>query len=112
MSNEIVDFSNSTWQEIPEQDNPAMRCNMIKDAGNFGALVNDECIMIFKGIKEAYRITNGGFVVARVPKEGDIIKLGVFWTLENAEKFAEIAAQQEYPELFEGTLDALNKIVI
>ena len=113
MSNlEIVKFLDSTWQEIPEQDNPAMQCNMIKDPDNFGALINQECIMINKGNREAYHITNGGFIVSRVPKNGDIIKLGVFWKVENAELFAEIVAQNDSPELFEGTLGALNKLKI
>ena len=107
---EIVKFLNNTWQEIPEQDNPAMRCNMIKDTDNFGALINDECIMIFKGTRDAYRIINGGFIVARVPKEGDIIKLGVFWKVKSAELFADIMAQDERPELFEGTHNALNTL--
>lgn len=109
---EIIKFLNSTWQEIPEQDNPAMQCNMIKDADNFGASIHPECIMIFKGLREAYQIRDGGFVVARVPKEGDIIRLGVFWSAENAELFAEIAAQREAPELFEGTLSALDRVSV
>lgn len=91
---EIVKFLDSTWQEIPEQDNPAMSCNMIADKDNFGALINQECIMILKGSRDSYKITNGGFVVVRVPKNGDIIKLGVFWRVENAELFAEIAASR------------------
>lgn len=85
---EIVKFLDKTWQEIPEQDNPAMQCNMIKDMDNFGALIHPECIMIFKGSRENYQITNGGFVVANVPKNGDIIKLGVFWNANIAELFA------------------------
>jgi hypothetical protein len=109
---DIVKFLDSKWQEIPEQDNPAMRCNMIEDPENFGALINQECIMICKGSRDSYKITDGGFVVIRVPKNGDIIKLGVFWRPENAELFAEIAAEEEAPELFEGTLDALNKLKI
>jgi hypothetical protein len=28
---DIVKFLDQTWQEIPELDNPAMRCNMIKE---------------------------------------------------------------------------------
>ena len=95
---DIVKFLDNTWQEIPEQDNPAMN--------------NDECIMIFKGTRDAYRISHGGFVVVRVPKEGDIIKLGVFWKIENAEIFADIMAEHGSPELFEGTHDALNKLSI
>ena len=84
---EIVKFLEQTWQEIPDQDNPAMACNMIKDMNNFGALIHPECIMIFKGNYPL--ISDGGFVVASVPKEGDIIKLGVFWNSNVAELFAE-----------------------
>jgi hypothetical protein len=89
---EVVIFSNQKWQEIPEQDNPAMACNRVKDVDNFGALVSVECVMIFKGCRDAYTITGGGFVVASVPKEGDISKRGVFWALEDAERFAEMIA--------------------
>ena len=85
---EIVKFLDKTWQEIPEQDNPAMRCNMIKDPDDFGNLINSECIMIFKGTRDAFQVTGGGFVVSRVPRNGDIIQLGVFWTAPMAELFA------------------------
>lgn len=109
---EIVKFLDKTWQEIPEQDNPAMQCNMIKDPDNFGALIHPEFIMICKGTRDSYKITNGGFIVLRSPKNGDIIKLGVFWRRENAELFAEIVANDINSELFEGTLDALDKLKI
>jgi|GEM_PF-6002664 len=88
----IVRFLDKMWREIPELDNPAMSCNRIRDASNLGELVHPECIMIFKGRREAYQITNGGFVVARVPKRGDIIRLGVFWTPEMADLFADSAS--------------------
>ena len=42
--------------------------------------------MMFKGRYE--KITDGGIVVARVPLEGDIIMLGVFWRPEAANFFA------------------------
>ncbi len=90
----IIKFLDKTWQEIPKLDNPALRCNMVKDMSNFGALIHPECIMIFKGGQGIYRITNGGFVVARVPRHGDIIKLGVFWCADNAELFAEAILSQ------------------
>tara|TARA_R110000851_G_scaffold266237_1_gene418738 strand:- start:253 stop:588 length:336 start_codon:yes stop_codon:yes gene_type:complete len=104
-----VMFLDSTWQEIPELDNPAMRCNMIKDSNNFGALIHPECIMIFKGDRSAYRITDGGFVVAQVPKEGDIIKLGVFWSSKNAELFADTFSDTGSDELSNGTKPSLEK---
>jgi hypothetical protein len=89
---DIVKFLDKTWQEIPKQDNPAMRCNMVKDRGNFGALTHPECIMIFKGkyqgCAKRQGVSDGGFVVAMVPKEGDIINLGVFWRAELAELLA------------------------
>lgn len=83
---EIVQFD-KTWQEIPEQDNPAMDYS----AGVTGHKHrHSESIMIFRG---AYpRITDGGIVVAHVPIEGDITKKGVFWTLENAQLFAKSLA--------------------
>ena len=75
---EITIFENQTWQEIPEQENPAMfYVNRSRP---------EECVMIFKGRYD--RITAGGFVVALVPIEGDIIKQGVFWRLETAVLFA------------------------
>lgn len=109
---DIVRFLDNTWQEIPEQDNPAMQCNMIKDSGNFDALIHPECIMIFKGDRDAYRITDGGFVVARVPKEGEIIQLGVFWNSTSADIFADLIANTEVPELFAGTNEALEKLSV
>ena len=82
---EIVTFD-KTWQEIPEQDNPAM--DYIGEVGNKHRA--EESIMIFRG---AYpRVTDGGIVVAHVPIEGDITKKGVFWTLENAQLFAKALA--------------------
>lgn len=71
----VVKFLNQTWQEIPEQDNPAM------------SYPREECIMIFKG--KYPKISDGGFVVAKVPNGGDITKLGVFWRPDTAEIFAE-----------------------
>ena len=112
MNMKIIKFLDKTWSEIPELENPAMHCNMIKDVDNFGALIHPECIMINKGNKEAYHITDGGFIVSRVPKEGDVIKLGVFWRVESAELFADLIASSEYQELFDGTNEALNKLTI
>ena len=79
---EIIKFEDQTWQDIPDQDNPAMHKQMFDD----GFRRPEECIMIFRG--EYSRITNGGFVVAHVPLEGDIIKQGVFWSIIKAELFA------------------------
>lgn len=76
---EIVKFLDKTWQEIPEQDNPAMPYEGKKD----------ECLMIFKGRYD--RIADGGYVVAFVSPEmdTDITKLGVFWSANIAELFAD-----------------------
>ena len=79
---EIVKFLDKTWQEIPEQDNPCMGHIRAGD----GSLINQECIIIFKG--KYPLITNGGFVVAVNPLHGDIISKGVFWRSESAEIFA------------------------
>ena len=79
---EIVKFLNQTWQEIPDQDNPAMNYFETKDG-----VVKQECILIFKG--KYAGISKGGYVVAVNPKKGDITKKGVFWNIENAELFAE-----------------------
>ncbi len=85
---EIVKFLDKTWQEIPEQDNPAMRHVKTNEG-----LINQECIMIFKG--KYPLISDGGFVVAVNPLHGDIIKKGVFWTVESAEFFASALALQQ-----------------
>jgi len=82
---EIVKFLDQIWQEIPYQDNPAMGHLKTKDG-----LINQECIMIFKG--KYPLISDGGFVVAVNPLHGDIIKKGVFWTAESAEFFADALA--------------------
>lgn len=78
---DIVSFLNQTWQEIPDQDNPAMSHFKTHEGS-----VKQECIMVFKG--EYPRISGGGFVVAVNPKYGDITKKGVFWNAETAEFFA------------------------
>lgn len=83
---EIVKFESKTWQEIPDQDNPAMHLHEYPE----GHRRPDECIMIFKGRHRG--ITDGGLVVAHVPLRGDIVKKGVFWTVENAEAFANLLA--------------------
>lgn len=88
---EIVNFSDKTWQEIPEQDNPAMIYSTYKSQHRSVGVRGEECIMIFKGRFD--RITDGGIVVAHVPLEGDITKKGVFWRLELAEKFARFLAR-------------------
>lgn len=80
---DIVKFLDKTWQEIPEMDNPAMIHFRNKD----DVLVTKKCIMIFKGRYPL--ISDGGFVVAKVPERGDITKIGVFWRPEAAELFAE-----------------------
>jgi len=82
---DIVKFEDKTWQEIPDQDNPAMI--YFPDQSNYGAPITKECLIIYKGTHD--RFLNGGFVVAHNPKEGDITRLGVFWRLEAAELFAE-----------------------
>jgi len=79
---ETVEFLTQTWQEIPEQDNPAM----VQYRNEEGVLVTDKCLMIFKG--KYPLIADGGFVVALVPERGDITKMGVFWTPEAARLFA------------------------
>lgn len=94
---EIVKFLDKTWQEIPERDNPAMQCNMIVDPDNAGTLMHAECIMIYKGNKEAFRVKEGGFVVSRVQKQGDLMRLGVFWRAELAEVFAEALIGNKMP---------------
>ena len=81
---EVVNFADKTWQEIPEQDNPAMNYNTYH--GTQWRV--EECIMIFKGRFD--RVTDGGIVVAHVPCEGDITQKGVFWRLEEAEKYANL----------------------
>ena len=82
----VVQFLAHTWQEIPELENPAMKYSNVYE--NDELPNNSECVMVFKGNKEAYRIRDGGFVVAHVPKEGDIIKLAVFWQSGLAISFA------------------------
>jgi hypothetical protein len=84
---EIVNFANLTWQEIPEQDNPAFQYIEHPVRGKSRP---SECIIIFKGRHNM--ITDGGIVVAHIPLEQDITKKGVFWRLEEAEKFAELLA--------------------
>ena len=110
----VVKFLNKKWQEIPELENPAMACNMVKDMNNFGALINHECIMIFKGSYQGcdkhQGISDGGFVVAKVPKEGDITKLGVFWKSETAELFADVLTNVSVMDLcLNNVLNAINE---
>lgn len=83
---DIVKFLDQTWQEIPDQDNPAMNTHRNKN----DVLVHQECIMIYKG--KYPRIDGGGFVVAKVPERGEMTKLGVFWLPQAAELFANALA--------------------
>lgn len=88
---EIVKFLNETWQEIPEQDNPAMNTFKTKEGR-----IKQECILIFKGKYQgtcnSCGVADGGFVVALNPKQGELIKKGIFWTVKDAELFAEVLA--------------------
>ncbi len=79
---EILKFLDKTWQEIPDQDNPAMQYWHLKNWYRR----HEECIMIFKGRYKG--VANGGFVVAKVPLEGDITLMGIFWLPEAANLFA------------------------
>lgn len=87
----VVNFGNVKWQDIPEQDNPAMNTVETKEGR-----VKRECLLIFGGNYTG--ITNGGIVVALNPKMGDITRQGVFWTIESAESFAEAISKGDHNE--------------
>jgi hypothetical protein len=103
---DIVKFPDHTWQEIPEQDNPALDYRDYSDGKHRPCA----CLMIFKGRYKGF--ADGGIVVASVPISGDITLKGVFWNMETAETFAETLAEMPVDELFPGTIDGLNKISI
>ena len=42
---------------------------------------------------EEMSVGKNGFVVIYVPKQGEITRLGLFWTLKNAETFADSVSQ-------------------
>ena len=84
---EIVEFINHRFDEIPEQDNPALIYYDTQQGKK-----KDECIMIFRGRYVGF--TDGGVVVALVENDTDLTKLGVFWNIEKARLFAEAIVNQ------------------
>ena len=87
---EIVKFETQNCQDIPEQDNPVF--DYIKNDRVLGR--NNECLMLCKVLPyEEISVGKNGFVVIYIPKQGEIKRLGLFWTLKNAETFAEAVSQ-------------------
>lgn len=83
----IVKFLDKTWQEIPDEDNPAMVHGDDRE----------ECLIIYKGKYQGYKsktrgVIDGGIVVSLVALEGGVTGLGVFWKVDVAELFAELYA--------------------
>ena len=90
---EIVKWQNQNWDEIEEQDNPAF--DYIGQERKNGRRA--ECLLIMK-VREEVRISAVGmdsYQVMKVPKEGDVDTLGLFWTWENANIFAEVYANAQ-----------------
>ena len=86
----IVKFETQTWQDIPEQDNPAF--DYINNDQTLGR--HNECLMICKVVPyEELSVGKNGLVVIYVPKQGGITRIGLFWTLKHAEIFAEAVSQ-------------------
>jgi len=84
---EIFDFSQLTFQEIPEESNPAFK-------------PNTDCLMIVKRIRQVAPYVNAGRIcVLRIdpmenPKEEEsVTQLGLFWELSHAKLFAEAFIQ-------------------
>ena len=81
---ELIIFEYKMWTEIPEQDNPAFDY-LRKDPRN---VRREECVMITKALPFDQKVVGkDGYVVIYVPLNGDVIKRGLFWELEFAEKF-------------------------
>jgi len=86
----IVDFSTHTFQEIPEQDNPAfMTKKQWDEIGENG------CVLITKQKEQKPPYTNcGRFSVYEIrvvenPMEEDTVRyLGLFWEIEHALLFS------------------------
>lgn len=87
---EIVKFEDQNWRDISEQDNPAF--DYIKNDRTLGR--HNECLMICKVLPyDVKSVGKNGFVVIYVPKQGEITRLGLFWSLKNAEIFASAVSQ-------------------
>ena len=88
---EIVVFKDKMWNEIPSQDNPAFDYKY-DDVRLQERIIgrNNVCLMICKVLPYHQKVVGkDGYVVIEVPNEGDVIKRGLFWNLDNAELFAE-----------------------
>jgi len=82
---EVIAFKDSRWQEIPEQDNPALSYRNDRVSG---WIRTKECIIVCKvadvrhsGVGDGYTVIFSGF-------EGDIIRRGIFWEFKMAIIFA------------------------
>ena len=81
---QVVDFSEKSFNEIPDQDNPAFEQGL------------EPCLMIVKSAKQ-HLVGNGVTVLEVKDSEDDtcterVTSLGHFYTKENATKFADLIA--------------------
>lgn len=111
---EVIVFENKTWNEIPQQDNPAFDYlyeNQRLQEGCKGR--RNECLMVMKVMPyEASSVGENGFGVIHVPLNGDVIRRGLFWNIEDAKLFAyraavTVSAERDMYQL----LDKINTIM-
>lgn len=88
----IVFFKNQNWAQIPEQDNPAF----LLDGSHRKNERMYSCILVMMVLPyESYKVGKDGYVVIEVPIRGDVIRRGLFWTFEDAQKFAKTISEDE-----------------
>lgn len=86
---ELLIFENKNWSEIPKDDNPTW---IYRDNG----LRKQECVIVSKVLPyEAKTVTDKGFSVVHIPLEGEIIRKGLFWNIEDATLFAEVLCNKD-----------------
>lgn len=87
---EIIVFENQNWSEIPKQDNPAFDYDYENNELQKGFIIRKEsCLMIVKVFEHDKCVGKDGYVVIEVPLQGDVIRRGLFWNINDANTFAE-----------------------
>jgi hypothetical protein len=83
---QILIYKDKNWTEIPQKDNPAFNKSLFFKEGrpDWYAIIICKVLPYEAGVtgKDGYVVTDVSVNVS------DVLRLGVFWTLENATTFA------------------------
>lgn len=93
---EIVDFSDRRFDQIPDQDNPAMS-HKYWDEERLGPEPKNRCLMLVQA-HSYHHIGSPGVTVLEIDNpenKGDrVLGLGVFYSYDSAKLFAEAYAEK------------------